>query len=171
MNKIRMSRAITIALVFALNFSPLWAGVKSYEAHPIFTATYTVPTQQNLAPYATWKLKDSKFIRNNEFVSATYKMPGDLFENPEQEITMTGTIKDDDSFFTMTGDTVSASCSVLGKDRYVCLLRFKKAGLKLQTKNEYFKNLYASANEASGRYSVANDFSGDPVGILKITKQ
>ncbi len=98
-------------------------------------------------------------------------MPADLFDETAQDISMSGTLKNEDGFFAMNGENVQASCSMNGKDSYVCLLKFKKGNLKLRTNNEYFKHLYASNVEIHNRMSVVETFSGDPVGILKIDKR
>ncbi len=165
------TKIILILGFLAIITSGASAETTGYEPHPVFSATYSVPTNLDLATYATWKLKNIKFVKNGDNISAKYTMPGDLLEETSQEISMSGKVKSGAPFFTMNGDHVQAACSELGKDSYVCLLKFKKTGMKMQNKDDYFKHNYSDSTEAQKRNLVAQVFTADPIGILRIEKQ
>jgi len=150
-------------------FQTVNSGTLAYDPHPVFLGTYTVPTNQDLASYATWKLKEVKLVKNDQTISVKYTMPEDLLES--QEVSMKGKVKSGAPFFFMTGDRVQAACSEMGPDSYVCLLKFKKASNKFQEKEEHFKQLYSDSGEAHKRILVARSFAVDPIGILRIEKQ
>ncbi len=162
--------AFAILMIGAAYCMSTYADAQGYDAHTTFSATYTVPTNRELASYATFKLKNIKFVRNNEAVSAKYSMPSELIGGSSSEIEMTGKLTLHAAFFSMSGKNVEASCSELGKDSYVCLLKFKKDGIRVQENSDYFKKAFADSNEAAQRILVAKNFGADPVGILRIEK-
>lgn len=147
------------------------AATSAYSPSADFVGTYSVPVQHELSAYAEWKLKDLKWFRNNKNISAQYQLTELLLDEGSQEMKLTGKIDEKSAFFTMTGPTAHASCTELKADQFICLVHFQKEKLKFKTDKVFFTKTFKDANEAQKRFEVAQLFSTDPIGILRIEKR
>jgi hypothetical protein len=147
------------------------AATSAYSPSADFVGTYSVPVQHELSAYAEWKLKDIKWFRNNKNISAQYQLTELLLDEGSQEIKLTGKIDEKSAFFSMNGPTANASCTELKPDQFICLVHFQREKLKFRNDKVFFTKTFKDANEAQKRFEVAQLFSTDPIGILRIEKR
>lgn len=129
-----------------------------------FAATYEVPVQPELKPYAQFQMAPPVMSREGEHTVIRYSLPPELVGPNHPGITMTGDNYSGDQF-QMTSDNGVANC--VRTDSVRCDVHFKNLNINAQEVRRYLFQHSKSHQEFQQRSQVALMFGSQPVGILR----
>lgn len=143
------------ASLFILFFSVQVAGA----------ATYSVPVQDDLKPYASFNLKKFNLKNYEGETTVKYKLPLEL-TGIEQKVEFAGVINSKAQQNILTGKNGTMVCEKNSEAKVSCQVEYKN--LEIDEK-EAISNIVQSSHsrsEMAGKIQVMRAFSSDPVGII-----
>jgi hypothetical protein len=126
-------------------------------------ATYEVPVEENLKPFATFELNEFQKTTDGHNVSVKYVLP-EILTGSNTTIEMAGTVDEGTEHFSLTGVQGKADCE--GLEKTVCTVTY--SGLFVDTENATLaiKKISKTKEEFGMRLEVMRNFSTDPIGSI-----
>ncbi len=130
---------------------------------PLFSqaATYEVPTDPSLAPYAKYDIQNYTLSVVGDQVRVEYDMPMALTGVP-QTVVMSGTLSAD-KIAQIQGPQGEALCQFMLKS---CQISYKNLNIDPAAVTKHLMSLNLNPLELQGRAQVALSFAGDPIGVI-----
>lgn len=128
-------------------------------------AIYSVPVPAELEPFASYSVEDVSLCRLGSGIELGYSLPA-LLVGKKTRVAFAGTYDSANGTYELSSADGTASCELAG-EAWSCLEHFTGIEVDLEEVAEEAEDL--SQQEAAARLDVAEQFSGDPIGILDFT--
>ncbi len=129
-----------------------------------FGATYEVPTDEALKPFATFELKDFKVHLIGRTLFIRYHLP-EMLVGYSERIWLKGKIDSDKGTVVLTGPNAKATCNGV-YESMKCQISYEALDIDEAAALTAIKEISKSSLETSSRIQVMRAFSTDPVGII-----
>ena len=133
-----------------------------------YRGNYLYPVDEENQSMASWILKGLKWSVVNQNVKVQYYLPVELVGDPV-EISMTGKISKNKSFFKIKGKYGTGICLPRKDREFSCLFKFKKLAINKKIIANYLEKKVSDTKIKTFKYSLATLFRADPIGVLNIT--
>jgi hypothetical protein len=127
---------------------------------------YSVPVSEELAPYATFKIKNYEIKKANGVLTVSYDLPQELVGKKGLTISLKGKFSSEAETITLHGPKGEADCTVPEKNVLVCAIEMKDLAINSVSVTRFLTGLSTSSAEFEARQKVAEQFLGEPAGII-----
>ena len=130
--------------------------------------TYTVPVPPELAPFAQFVLNDSQITSDNTGVVVSYDLPIELV-GPNHPTIVLGGKQRPGGIMILQGEYGDASCFTRA-EKVECIVQYEDLEIDLAGVERILAARNIGPHERELRLQVAKIFSGEPVGIVEISR-